>query len=96
MASQIAKDKGYKSIKNFGDSEMLIKKLNPADCFNNSAMNRTLQRIRNTMKEFDKVAFFHILRDLNNSANTLANKACLLSQGFLCINGEPSYHHPIP
>ena len=61
MASQIAKTKGFKSIQIFNDSEMPIKTLHLADCFNNSALNRTLQRIRNTLKEFDKVASFHIL-----------------------------------
>ena len=48
------------------------------------------------MKEFDMDESFHILWDLNNLADALANKACLLPQGFLSINGESSYLHPIP
>ena len=88
MVSQIAKDKGYKSIQIFDDSELLIKVLNSADHFNNSALNKNLQRIHNILKEFDGVTSFHILRDLNKLAYALENKACLLSQGTLCIIGD--------
>ena len=42
MAIQIAKDNGYKSIQIFGASEMLIKALNSGNCFNNSALNKSL------------------------------------------------------
>ena len=96
MACQIAKEKGYKSIQIFGDSEMLIKALNSTDYFNNSALNKSLQIIQNVLKEFDMVVSFHILQDLNNITDVLANKACLLPQGSLSINGESSYFHPIP
>ena len=96
LASQIAKEKGFKSLQFFGDSEMLIKALNSNDYFNNSALNKSLLRIQNVLKEFDMVVSFHILRDLNNLVDVLANKACLLPQGFLSINGESSYFHPIP
>ena len=39
MATQIAKDNGYKTVQIFGDSELLIKVLNTVDHFNNSALN---------------------------------------------------------
>ena len=42
MACQISKEKGYKSIQIFGDSKLLIKALNSAELFNNSALNSTL------------------------------------------------------
>ena len=96
MAIQIAKDNGYKSIQIFNDSEMLIKALNSVDYFNNYALNKSLQRIQNFLKEFDMVISFHILQDINNLADALANKACMLSQGILSINGESNYFHPIP
>ena len=32
MAIQVAKEKGFKSIQVFGNSEMLIKALNSGDC----------------------------------------------------------------
>ena len=75
---------------------MLIKAFNSVDSFNNYALNKSLQRIQNILKEFDTTASFHILWDLNNLVDALANKACLLPQGFLSINGESSYFHPIP
>ena len=95
-ACLIAKEKGYKSIQFFGDSELLIKVLNSEDHFNNSTLNKSLKRTRNILKEFERVASFHILRELNKTADALANKACLLSQGNLSINGEPNKFHPIP
>ena len=96
MAIQIAKNNGYKSIQIFGDFEVLFKALNSVDCFNNSALNKSLQRIWTLLKEFDLAASFHILRKLNNLVDALANKACLLPLGFLSVNGESNYFHPIP
>ena len=96
MAIQVAKENGFESIQVFGNSEMLTKALNSGDCFNNSALNKSLQRIQNLLKEFDLVASFHILRKLNNLADALANKVCMLPQGFLGINEEANYLHPIP
>ena len=73
-----------------------MKALNLADQFNNTALNKTMLRIQNILKEFDGVASFHILRDLNHLVDALENKSCLLAQVTLCINGETSYFHPIP
>ena len=95
MATQIAKEKGYKRVQIFGDLEMLIKVLNSVDNFNNSALNIILKRIRIILKEFEMVESFHILWDLNILADVLANKSCILPQGFLIINEEASYFHPI-
>ena len=92
----ISKENGYKAIQIFGDSELLIKVLNSEDHFNNFALNKYLRRIHNILKEFERVASFHILRELNKIADALANKACLLSQGNLSINGESSKFYPIP
>ena len=96
LAIQIAKENGYKTVQIFGDSELLIKILNTVDHFNNSDMNILLQRIQVRLKEFDMVESFHILRELNSIVDDLANKACLLPQGFLSINGAASYFHSIP
>ena len=96
MASQLAKEKGFMSVQIYGDSEILIKALNSSDSPSNFALNTILQRIRRNSKYFAKFESFHILRELNNSTDVLANKACLLPQGFLSINGEPSHYHSIP
>ena len=95
-ACQIAKENGFKSIHFFGDSELLIKVLNSTDQFYNSDLNNILQRIQNLLKYFERVASFHILRELNKTADALANKACLLSQGNLNINEKSNIFDPIP
>ena len=95
-ACQIAKETRYKSIQIFGDSWLLIKLLNSEDHFNNPSLNKILQRIRNILNAFEKVTSFHILRELNNQVDSLANKACLLLQGNLCINGDSTTFHPLP
>ena len=82
------------SIQIFGDSELLIKMLNSEDQFNNSALNNTLQRIQNSLKEFDSVASYHILWDLNTKADSMENLASMLAQGNLSFNGEPYASHP--
>ena len=89
MAIKLAKDFGFKSIHIFGDSEMLIKILNFDDCLHNFSLNNSLQRIQNLLKEFDRVFSFHILQSLNDLADVLANKGCLLPQGFLSSTVEP-------
>ena len=96
MEIQLAKDFGFNSIHIFGESEMLIKILNSDDCLHIFSLNNSLQRIQNLLKEFDKLVYFHILQNHNNIVDSLANKACMLPQGFLSINREPSYLHPIP
>ena len=82
QASQLAKNKGYKSVQIFGDSEILIKALNSSDSLNFFALIVTLQRIKRVLNFFDKADSYHILRGLNSSADDLANQACHLSQRF--------------
>ena len=96
MAIQLAKGKGFKSVHFFGDFEMLVKTLNTSVTFNNSLLNVILQRIKTNLKDFDSVESYHILRDLNKLADTLANKGCLLPQGNLSIDEESNEFHPIP
>ena len=96
QASQLAKNKGYKSIQIFDDSEILIKALNSSDSLKKFALIITLQRIKRVLKKFDKADSYHILWGLNCFADDLANKACHLSQGLLSINGEPDHFYPIP
>ena len=95
-ACHIAKELGFKSIQIFGDLELLIKTLNSANHFYNSDLNNILQRVRNPFKDFERVQYFHILWELNNLADEMANKAFLLAQGHLSINGKSSCYHSIP
>ena len=94
-ACQLAKEAGFMSIQVYGDSGLLIKRLNLDGLFNNPALNLILQRIQNFKKEFEKAEFFHILQELNGRADSLASKGFLLAQGQLSHNGEFSKFQPI-
>ena len=96
MACQVAKKIGLKDIQIFGDFEVLIKLLNSSSQFNKPSLDKILQRIQNIVKDFDMVSFYHILRELNNQADSLANKACLLPLGSFSSNGEPCLMQPLP
>ena len=96
MASQLAKEKGFKSVLIYGDSKLLIISLNSSTSLSNFSLNAILQRIRRILKVFSKIGVVHILRDLNKSSDVMANKACFLSLGFLSINGETSSFQSIP
>ena len=74
----------------------MIKALNSSDSLKFFALIVTLQRIEKVLNFFDKADSYHILRGLNSSADDLANQACLLSQGFLSLNGEPDHFYPVP
>ena len=87
MACQISKKIGLKEIQIFGDSEVLIKLLNSDLQFNKPSLDKILQRVRNFLKDFEKVSSFHILRELNKQANSMDNKACLLPLGNFSSNG---------
>ena len=95
-ACQIAKEFGFKSIQIFDDSELLIKTLNSAHQFYNPVLNNILQRVRHLFKDFGRFQSFHILLELNNSGDEMENKACLLAQGHLSMNGKSSCYHAIP
>ena len=92
----LAKEAGFKNLQVYGDSELLIKMLNSDGIFNTPALNIILKRIRNILKDFEQVEFFHILRYLNGLADSLANVACLLAQGHLSLNGEDIIFQSIP
>ena len=92
----LAKEAGYKNLQVYGDSELLIKLLNSDGIFNTPALNIILKRIRNILNDFEQVEFFHILRDLNGLADSLANVTCLLAQGHLSLDGEDNIFQPIP
>jgi ribonuclease HI len=87
---QIVKEKGHQNLQVFGDSEILIKMIHSGGQFNDAGLNKNLQRLRHILQDFTSFNYYHILRDSNKEADTLANKGCLLAQGDLCINdGDP-------
>ena len=64
--------------------------LNSEDHFNNPSLNKTLQCICNTLKDFERVYFFPYLARVKQSCRLAANKACLVPPGNLSINGDPT------
>eukprot|EP00253_Pinus_taeda_P009869 PITA_09869 len=90
-ACQIARDRGDKNFQAFGDSEILIKKLNMEKLFTNASLNKTLNRLKRVLLNFDSYKFLHILRNLNSEADLMANKGCTLGKGQLLINDESTF-----
>ena len=86
-ACLLEKEAGFKNLQVYRDSEHLIKMLNSDGLFNIPALNVILKRIRITLKDFEHVEFFHILRDLNGTIDSLANVA---------LNGEANLFQQIP
>jgi len=93
-ACLITREKGVKEFQAFGDSEILIKKLNVEDLFNNASLNKLLGRLKRIIQEFISFKFYHILRNLNGEADQMANKGCPLLKGQLFINDENFHHLP--
>jgi ribonuclease HI len=91
-ACQIARDRGYKEFQALGDSEILIKNLNTDNLFTNASLNKTLNRLKRILLDFDSYKFYHILRNLNSEADLLANKGCTLGKGQLLLNEENLIH----
>ena len=91
-ACQIARDRGDKELQALGDSEILIKNLNTGKLFTNASLNKTLNRLKRILLDFNSYKFLHILRNLNSEADLMANKGCTLGKGQLLINDESSFH----
>eukprot|EP00253_Pinus_taeda_P025214 PITA_25214 len=87
-ACQIARDKGIKECQVFGDSEILIRKINSDAQFNNAILNKSLNRLKLILQDFTSFKIYHILRSLNKEADEMANKGCLLAPGTLNYNGN--------
>jgi ribonuclease HI len=89
-ACQLARKRNPEEIVVFGDSELLIRALRKNKRFNDSALNKLMTRVIRLLKEFPSVQIFHILRELNSEADSLANIGCNLEKSMISINsGEP-------
>jgi ribonuclease HI len=89
-ACQLARKRNPKEIVVFGDSELLIKALRKNKRFNDPALNKQMTRVIRLLKEIPSVQIFHILRELNSEADSLANIGCNLEKSMISINsGEP-------
>jgi ribonuclease HI len=80
--------KGVKDLQVFGDSEIIIKKLNMGARFNNAILNKTLVRLKRVLLDFNSCKFYHILRKSNSEADQMANKGSTLMKGRLIVNNK--------
>ena len=87
-----------KEAKIIGDSQTLIKLIkmlvensNPKDL----QLSRLMARIKKIVSSFQKINFFHVLRNNNKEADAEANKVGLLPVGTLLWNDKENWN-PIP
>jgi hypothetical protein len=50
-------------------------------------LNNLLDKIRLLLRNLNSYQFYHVLRDLNRSADKEANQGVLLEAGVLSVNG---------
>eukprot|EP00253_Pinus_taeda_P005327 PITA_05327 len=95
-ACQLARGKDPMEITVFGDSELLIKALKKNKRLNDPILNKQILRVTRLLKEFPSVQIFHILRELNSEADSLANIGCNHEKGMLSINSGEAIMAVIP
>eukprot|EP00253_Pinus_taeda_P002669 PITA_02669 len=95
-ACQLARGKESKEIAVFGDSELLIKALRKNKRLNDPVLNKQILRVNRLLKEFPSVQIFHILREFNLEADSLANIGCNLEKGMISINSGETKMVVIP
>ena len=78
----------------FGDSPLIIQAMNGASQCRNLRLARMIKRIKSVSKTFRRLEFFHILRELNNLVDQVANKSMALSKNEMSINLLLSYAIP--
>ena len=81
MAEAYGLWQGLKQVQNvganeavvIGDSRLIIQAMRGGRRGKNERMERLLKRIRDTVKRFRKIEFYHVLRELNMKADKAAN-----------------------
>jgi ribonuclease HI len=71
----IAKDKNYKNIRVFSDSELITKQINGEYRVKNENLIKLYYDVRNLISKFDQFKISHIVREKNIDADRLANIA---------------------
>ena len=95
-ACQLARGKDPKEVAVFGDSELRIKALRKNKRLNDPVLNKQILRVTRLLKEFPSVQIFHILRELNSEADSLANIGCNHEKGMISINSGEAKMAVIP
>jgi ribonuclease HI len=66
-----------------GDSTLVIKLMLRASSLSDGKLIRIVKRIRKEVARFKSIEYYHILRELNQKADQLANMAAQLNCGAL-------------
>jgi hypothetical protein len=77
-----------KTLIAIGDSSIIINLMNNLKTPSNSKLACLIARIKKEVLWFEDIKFFHVLRDLNQQVDNLANRALRLSEGILRKRGE--------
>ena len=86
---------GIQDLTVVGDSRLILHHLICRELPSSSRLRQVIRRIFLLMPLFSSIEFFHVLRDLNEQADSAANEAISIGLGVLSINGVQSLE-PIP
>ena len=89
------KDLDINEVNVFGDSQSIIKSIVNNSASSNLRFARLISRIKVSTKSFQKLSFFHVLRENNKDADLEANKSALLSIVYLLRDRDEAWD-PVP
>jgi ribonuclease HI len=70
-----------------GDSRIVIKALIHHSTLQNAKLNNLLDKIHLLLRKLRKFKIYHVLRNLNERADSEANKGARLNAGTMHLNG---------
>jgi len=75
---KIALDKGYKRVKVYSDSELVVKQLKGIYRVKDEGLSKLYKHVKELEKRFEKIEIVHINRENNKQADRLAKNAAKL------------------
>ena len=82
----MARNQGVEEAIVFGYSRLIIQVMNGVSQIQNLRLDRLIKRIKSVSKTFRRLEFFHILHELNDLADEVANKSMTLSKNEMSVN----------
>ena len=91
---KLVQKEGVDEVMVIGDSRLIIQAMNGGKRGKNERTERLINRIRSMAKRFRKIEFFHVLRELNEKADSAANKFIVVGCYELDVNSKVSMEIP--
>lgn len=88
---KLALSKNLKSLVLFGDSRIIVQAMNTKRSPSQVHLTHLFKKINLLASKFQKISFFHVLRDLNALADQEANNGSLLGRSLLSLDGIVSF-----